>query len=158
MMRNTPTMRLAVGLVGLLSPAQCTEGYTPRITTSPHRWPQQRSPPSSRLSASTLEGGGPSAAASAATSSSADDGDDDGEDRIKTRDLLSLDYIRSTLIRQEETIIFSLIERAQFRRNDVCYRPGGLPGLGVPPGSIAAEDDDEELSFLEFMLTGTASC
>jgi len=52
----------------------------------------------------------------------------DGEDNITTRDLLSLDYIRSTLIRQEETIIFALIERSQFRQNDVVYRVGGIPG------------------------------
>jgi len=74
------------------------------------------------------------------------------EDNIKTRDLLSLDYIRSTLIRQEETIIFALIERAQFRQNDVVSEVGGISGLGVPPGSV---DCGEDLSFLEFMMTGT---
>ena len=36
-------------------------------------------------------------------------------------DTLSLQNIRSSLIRQEDTIIFSLIERAQFARNDPVY-------------------------------------
>jgi len=66
-----------------------------------------------------------------------------------------LDYIRSTLIRQEETIIFALIERAQFRQNDIVYKVDGVPGLGVPPGSNAAGDEEEKLSFLDFMLSGT---
>lgn len=37
---------------------------------------------------------------------------------------LSLDAIRSSLIRQEETIIFALIERAQFKRNTATCEPG----------------------------------
>ncbi|KAL3764292.1 hypothetical protein ACHAWU_004104, partial [Discostella pseudostelligera] len=89
------------------------------------------------------------------------------EENITTRDLLSLDYIRSTLIRQEETIIFALIERAQFRLNDVVYKVGGVPGLGVPPGSSSInsspksadgdgeEEQQEKLSFLDFMFIGT---
>ena len=94
------------------------------------------------------------------------------EENITTRDLLSLDYIRSTLIRQEETIIFALIERAQFRHNDIVYKVGGVPGLGTPPGSSgstsnsnnnlpnSADDEKEdqpleELSFLDFMFIGT---
>ena len=36
-------------------------------------------------------------------------------------DTLSLQNIRSSLIRQEDTIIFSLIERAQFARNELVY-------------------------------------
>ncbi|MFH1038869.1 MAG: chorismate mutase [PVC group bacterium] len=39
---------------------------------------------------------------------------------------LLLSNIRSVLARLEETIIFELIERAQFRRNDIIYRPGAL--------------------------------
>ena len=84
------------------------------------------------------------------------------EENITTRDILSLDYIRSTLIRQEETIIFALIERAQFRHNDIVYKVGGVPGLGVPPGSSGGskdggEEQQEELSFLDFMFIGTVS-
>jgi chorismate mutase len=42
------------------------------------------------------------------------------------RDELKLESIRSNLIRQEETIIFSMIERAQFRQNLLIYKPGGI--------------------------------
>jgi hypothetical protein len=76
------------------------------------------------------------------------------ETKIKTRDLLSLTSIRSTLIRQEETIIFALIERAQFRHNLIVYQRGGFGNLGLPLGSTPV-DDDTELSFLEYMLVGT---
>lgn len=76
------------------------------------------------------------------------------EECVKTADVLSLDSIRSTLIRQEETIIFALIERSQFRRNSRCYQKGGFgASLGVPPGSNM--NDTEELSFMEYMLIGT---
>ena len=34
---------------------------------------------------------------------------------------LELPAIRSALIRQEDTIIFALIERAQFKANAACY-------------------------------------
>lgn len=50
-------------------------------------------------------------------------------------------------IRQEDTIIFSIIERAQFKHNDVIYRPGGIP---VP----AFIDGDRQLSFMEWLLLG----
>jgi chorismate mutase len=66
---------------------------------------------------------------------------------------MSLDSIRSSLIRQEETIIFALIERAQYRHNPSVYKKGALGTLGgSPPGS---KPTDEEMSFLEWMLTGT---
>lgn len=42
---------------------------------------------------------------------------------------LTLPDLRERLIRQEETIIFALIERAQFRMNDVIYKPGAFPDL-----------------------------
>jgi chorismate mutase len=78
---------------------------------------------------------------------------------VKTSDVLSLDSIRNTLIRQEETIIFALIERAQFRHNAICYQKGAMGQLGIPPGSARADvqDDGSELpqSFLEYMLVGT---
>lgn len=44
-------------------------------------------------------------------------------------DVLSLDRIRATLIRLEDTIIFSLIERAQFAWNPKLYQPGAIPEL-----------------------------
>lgn len=39
-------------------------------------------------------------------------------------DYLELGHIRSTLIRQEDTILFNLIERAQFKRNAHIYEAG----------------------------------
>ncbi len=39
-------------------------------------------------------------------------------------DYLRLDHVRSVLIRLEETIIFSLIERAQYLVNEVIYEAG----------------------------------
>lgn len=78
-------------------------------------------------------------------------------DCIKTAQLLSLDSIRSTLIRQEETIIFAIIERAQFRMNDIVYQPGGFGNLGTPLGSNtdAVEKMDGKISFLDWLLIGT---
>lgn len=76
------------------------------------------------------------------------------DENVKTVDVLSLDKIRSTLIRQEETIIFALIERAQFRQNSIVYQPGGFGQLGTPVGSTPVESKEEQ-SFLEYMLVGT---
>ena len=45
-------------------------------------------------------------------------------------DPLSLSRIRSTLIRLEDTIIFALIERAQFAHNPKLYERGGFGELG----------------------------
>jgi hypothetical protein len=50
------------------------------------------------------------------------------EDMSKT---LSLANIRSSLIRQEDTIIFQLIERAQFARNTPVYVSEGVPVPGA---------------------------
>jgi hypothetical protein len=47
---------------------------------------------------------------------------------------LSLDNIRQSLIRQEDTIIFSLIERAQFAANEPVYESGAMPVPGAAPG------------------------
>jgi chorismate mutase len=80
----------------------------------------------------------------------------DEMDNIKTKDLLSLQSIRNSLIRQEETIIFALIERAQYRRNSIVYENGGFGDLGIPTGSTPIEGEDSgTLSFLEYMLVGT---
>jgi chorismate mutase len=45
---------------------------------------------------------------------------------------LLLDDLRGSLIRQEETIIFALIERAQFKLNPIVYQPGGCAPPGFP--------------------------
>ena len=79
--------------------------------------------------------------------------------RVKTANILSLDSIRSTLIRQEETIIFAIIERAQYRQNSIVYEHGGFGDLGVPLGSTPEyiQSREESLSFLEYILMGTVS-
>jgi chorismate mutase len=65
---------------------------------------------------------------------------------VRTYDIFSLESIRATLIRQEETIIFALIERAQYRRNAVIYDPRHLKLRNVYGAPI---------SFLEWMLIET---
>lgn len=81
------------------------------------------------------------------------------EDKVKTTDVLSLDSIRSTLIRQEETIIFAIIERAQYRQNSIVYQQGGFPDLVSPPNTSGVSGGAEEgpISFMEYMLIGTVS-
>ncbi len=56
---------------------------------------------------------------------------------------LQLDHLRGVLVRLEETIIFGLIERAQFRRNPPVYETGAMGG------ELGAE------SLLEFILHET---
>ncbi|KDR82810.1 hypothetical protein GALMADRAFT_220810 [Galerina marginata CBS 339.88] len=48
---------------------------------------------------------------------------------LSGEDPLSLDRIRSVLTRLEDTIIFSLIERAQFAHNPLMYQRGGFKEL-----------------------------
>eukprot|EP00891_Asterochloris_glomerata_P009776 jgi/Astpho2/9776/Aster-03752 len=62
--------------------------------------------------------------------------------------VLSLDNIRQTLIRQEDTIIFSLIERAQFAKNAAVYEPDAIP----VPGFDAS---GQRYSLLEYLLRET---
>lgn len=59
---------------------------------------------------------------------------------------LQLDSIRQSLIRQEDTIIFALIERAQFARNEAVYRADDripVPAFGT---------DGRRYSLLEYIL------
>ena len=60
-----------------------------------------------------------------------------------------LEDIRASLIRQEETIIFALIERSQWKRNVVCYEPGAAAYGPLLRGATA------DLSFLDYMLSET---
>ncbi len=60
-------------------------------------------------------------------------------------DRLSLDNIRASLIRQEDSIIFGLIERSQYKMNDAVYAPGATE---VP----CYQPDGTQASMLEFML------
>ena len=61
---------------------------------------------------------------------------------------LALDNIRQTLIRQEDTIIFLLIERAQFARNAAVYEADAVP---VPDFDAAGK----RYSLLEYLLRET---
>lgn len=139
--------------------AQCSDAYTPPTRSHRHRHHYRWSTSSRLLSSTTTTSVDGTTTTSTATPTSSSESIEEDENNIKTRDLLSLDYIRSTLIRQEETIIFALIERSQFRQNPICYEPGGVPGLGVPPGSRSdgLEESEEEFSFLDFMFTGTVN-
>lgn len=49
-------------------------------------------------------------------------------------DILSLDNIRKVLQRLEDTIVFQLIERAQFASNQRCYQQGAFPELKEKEG------------------------
>lgn len=62
--------------------------------------------------------------------------------------VLALDNIRQTLIRQEDTIIFLLIERAQFARNAAVYEAEAVP---VPDFDSAGQ----RYSLLEYLLRET---
>ena len=64
---------------------------------------------------------------------------------------LELQSIRDALIRQEDTIIFALIERAQFANNRTCYEPDNPSFMHVSGGGLASSGD----SFLDFMLVET---
>ena len=147
-------LSIATNLLFIIS-AQCSDAYTTSLptTSTPSISKHNRHHPNFRWQTSTQLQSSTTPSTTTLSSTSTDDKE---EENITTRDLLSLDYIRSTLIRQEETIIFALIERSQFRQNDICYVPGGVPGLGVPPGSNVDENESEEdFSFLDFMFTGT---
>mmetsp|Transcript_28064 Transcript_28064/g.39446 ORF Transcript_28064/g.39446 Transcript_28064/m.39446 type:complete len:383 (-) Transcript_28064:1623-2771(-) len=97
-----------------------------------------------------------SSATDADTKDTANTVNGDDENKVTTADILSLDSIRSTLIRQEETIIFAIIERSQYRRNSIVYKSGGFGDMGTPFGSDPCpEGSDKNLSFLEYMLIGT---
>ncbi|WIA41210.1 hypothetical protein OEZ86_004825 [Tetradesmus obliquus] len=61
---------------------------------------------------------------------------------------LTLPNIRSSLIRQEDSIIFTLIERAQFAQNPLVYQPGGVE---VP----AYSKDGKQYSLMEYILRET---
>nr|POE72351.1 chorismate mutase [Quercus suber] len=57
---------------------------------------------------------------------------------------LDLNHIRGQLIRLEDTVLFHIIERAQFPFNQTIYRPGAI--------SIAENDSAAPLSFSDWVL------
>ena len=65
-------------------------------------------------------------------------------------DKLSLASIRSALIRQEDTIIYALIERAQFAHNQACYN-GNEPAYAALTGTGGKGSS----SLLDYMLLET---
>lgn len=65
-----------------------------------------------------------------------------------------LDDFRNVLIRQEETIIFALIERSQFARNCAIYVKRNEPG-SVTFGGLKGKYDGFTGSFLDFMFSET---
>ena len=52
-------------------------------------------------------------------------------------ELLSLAHIRTQLIRLEDSVLYYLIERAQFPLNATIYRPGAIP---IPGSSLSFSD------------------
>ncbi|CAJ1965783.1 unnamed protein product [Cylindrotheca closterium] len=115
----------------------------PRSTYSPFSWRGN-----SAISTSSLQATNVNTDATTSSTATSD------EDQVKTTDVLSLDSIRDSLIRLEETIIFALIERAQYRQNQVVYMK--KHDLVTPPGSVVPEGlEDEPLSLLEYLLIGT---
>ena len=72
---------------------------------------------------------------------------------LTTLDIMSLSSIRSSLIRQEDSIIFALIERSQYLTNKRIYDPKGL-GFNSSQHSADFLGGETE-SFLEYMLRGT---
>lgn len=62
--------------------------------------------------------------------------------KIKKKSPLNLENIRRVLIRQEETIIYALTERAQFKVNPLIYKGGAI---------IASFEG----SFVDYLLLGT---
>jgi chorismate mutase len=64
-------------------------------------------------------------------------------DFLKSDTVLNLDNIRSGLIRMEDTIVFNLIERAQFYETPSIYDAGKIP---IP---------DFDGSFLDWVILET---
>lgn len=62
--------------------------------------------------------------------------------------VVRLDDVRGALLRQEDSIIFALIERAHFARNQAVYESGGVP---VP----AYTSEGRCFTFLEYFLRDT---
>ena len=77
--------------------------------------------------------------------------------QAKTSDVFCLDTIRKSLIRQEETIIFAMIERSQFAQNRIVYVPDGFPDLRCMDENDNIEECENSngISLLDYMLIGT---
>ncbi|KAK5746243.1 chorismate mutase aro7 [Elasticomyces elasticus] len=69
---------------------------------------------------------------------------DSALDLPSPNEALSLPHIRAQLIRLEDTVLFHLIERAQFPLNSTIYQPGAIP---IDDGTA-----DLGLSFMDWVL------
>lgn len=69
--------------------------------------------------------------------------------RARLKGSLGLNDIRENLIRQEETIIFGLIERSQFAHNAKCY------GRGLERYNVVADRLSGGHSYMEYFLLET---
>jgi len=100
-----------------------------------------------RSSAPRRAGRGRTAAGARATASRerVDGLVNDSVDYEDLSDRLKLDNVRQSLIRQEDSIIFALIERAQYKLNTAIYQKNAVP---VP----CFTQDGDRASMLEFML------
>lgn len=67
---------------------------------------------------------------------------------VDRSNVLSLDNIRQSLIRQEDSIIFSLIERSQFAHNQPVYEPDSIPVPGYA-------ESGQRYSLLDYLLQET---
>ena len=68
-------------------------------------------------------------------------------------DVLALSSIREALIRQEDTIIFALIERAQFAMNEATYNPEAKQYAELTKGAADGTLDARLLKQAEGLLT-----
>ena len=67
---------------------------------------------------------------------------------VDRSNVLSLDNIRQSLIRQEDSIIFSLIERSQFAHNQPVYEADSIPVPGYA-------ESGQRYSLLDYLLQET---
>lgn len=68
---------------------------------------------------------------------------------------ISLDDIRNSLMRQEESIIFSLIERAQFSTNTIVYKSGNDSLIHDEAVNLQLKENEKDLSFMQYFLLQT---
>ena len=126
------------------SPGQQQPGLSAAAAAAGGRWRSPRQPQAAtnhRPAVAAMVAQQEPAAATAAPAAAAAATDAEAD----LSSALSLANIRQTLIRLEDTIIFSLIERAQFARNEAVYAPDAIP----VPGYAAS---GRRYSLLEYLL------
>lgn len=84
---------------------------------------------------------------------------DSAIDLSDPRTALSLPHIRAQLIRLEDSVLFYLIERAQFPLNPTIYKPGAIV-ISAPPNPSQAgisPSANHDLSFMDWVLRSQES-